>query len=312
MRLNSVFFVFLFFICPSLAFSTKLDSIGIEKSGEKYFLLHRVEKFEDIYSIAKKYGITAKEISGYNTSVDVERLREGMILKIIYKKHVPQMKAYRVKNGETLHGIARKFGVDVENINKLNGFYHSKIRSGQQLLIGFDKQHPDLYAVPFDFNKQWELSYHTVQQGETLFRIAKDFNTKTDSIALWNGIENNQIKVGQILLVGRKLAGAHNYAQNNTERSSDGSDIAEERGAGEIMYTGSQQLYALHRTAPVGSFLVVHNESLNRSVRVKVIGEIPKNDANKKYIVKLSEAACEELGFNNREFYVRVVFRKMK
>jgi rare lipoprotein A (peptidoglycan hydrolase) len=78
------------------------------------------------------------------------------------------------------------------------------------------------------------------------------------------------------------------------------------------MYTGSQQLYALHRTAPVGSFLVVHNESLNRSVRVKVIGEIPKNDANKKYIVKLSEAACEELGFNNREFYVRVVFRKMK
>ncbi len=313
MVLNNKNFIFLLWLTIFLFFLNKntnaaaVDSVGMEKVGEKYFVLHKVEKNEDIYQIAKKYGITAKEIIGDNQQLQQQDLKPGMMIRVAYKKHVPVMKAYRIKSGESLLGICKRLGVKIENIHKLNGFYHSKIKAGQQILVGFDIKNPDVFNVPYDLNKQWQLSYHTVQQGETLFRIAKDYKTKTDSIALWNGLENNQIKVGQLILVGRKLAGSKEVTGNTPETAQN--EVSEENGVGEVMYLGSPQLYALHNGAAVGSFLIVFNESLNRSVRVKVIGEIPKNDANKKFIIKLSEAACEELGFGNREFFVKIKYR---
>ncbi len=303
-----IFFFFFSLAITSHCLFAKSDSIGIEKQGEKYFLLYRVEKGDDVYAIAKKYNITAKDILANNPNAD--NIKDGQILRITYKKNVPQMKAYKVKSGESLLGISKRLAVPLEQIHKLNGFYHSKIKAGQQLLVGFDIKAEGVFTVPYNAAAQLVLNYHTVQKGDNLFRIAKDFNTKSDSIILWNGLENANIQLGQLLLVGRTPANKveNKFAQNQAQEVINNAPISE-KGTGQAMYIGSSQLYALHKNAPIGTFLTVHNESLARSVRVKVIGHIPANEVNTKFLVKLSEAACEELGFINKEFPVLVVYR---
>ncbi len=44
--------------------------------------------------------------------------------------------------------------------------------------------------------------YHQVKPGETLFKISKRYNVQMKSLRTWNRLENDQLEVGQKLVVG--------------------------------------------------------------------------------------------------------------
>jgi membrane-bound lytic murein transglycosylase D len=46
-----------------------------------------------------------------------------------------------------------------------------------------------------------ERQTHTVQQGETLFRISQRYGVPVDDLKKWNNLPDNTIKIGQKLLV---------------------------------------------------------------------------------------------------------------
>ncbi len=50
-----------------------------------------------------------------------------------------------------------------------------------------------------------ETAYYTVQKGDSLYKIAKQFNTTVDKLIAWNGLQNNLILVGQTLQVNETL-----------------------------------------------------------------------------------------------------------
>lgn len=57
--------------------------------------------------------------------------------------------------------------------------------------------------------KKAELSFfHTVQAGETLYGIAKKYNVKTDALQFLNALKNNNIEIGQKLIVNPNLPSA--------------------------------------------------------------------------------------------------------
>nr|HID13836.1 LysM peptidoglycan-binding domain-containing protein [Anaerolineae bacterium] len=93
-----------------------------------------------------------------------------------------------VQRGETLYGIARRYGVSMWTIARANGITNpNRIYVGQRLVI------PTGQPVG---------TIHIVQQGENLFRIALHYGVSMWAIARANGIANiNYIYVGQHLII---------------------------------------------------------------------------------------------------------------
>ncbi len=95
---------------------------------------------------------------------------------------------YVVKKGDTLSGIASKYGTTYQDLAKYNNITNPNlIRVGQVIKIGVYKTK--------------ELIY-TVKKGDTLINIAKKYNTNYKKIANDNNIKNpNLIYPGQKLII---------------------------------------------------------------------------------------------------------------
>lgn len=93
---------------------------------------------------------------------------------------------YTVKRGDTLSGIASKYGTTYQELAAYNGISNPNIISvGQKIKI------PGTGAVT-----------HTVARGDTLSAIARKYGTTVSAIAKANNIANvNIIRVGQVLTI---------------------------------------------------------------------------------------------------------------
>lgn len=95
---------------------------------------------------------------------------------------------YTVQSGDTLSGIANKFGTTYQKLAEINGISNpNKIYAGQVLKISGTTSNTITY---------------TVKHGDTLSGIAKKYNTTVDNLVSKNGIKDkNKIYVGQVLKI---------------------------------------------------------------------------------------------------------------
>jgi len=122
------------FCCFSLMSQMALNaqdvkkSTRIEKSGDKSFYIHKVEKGQTLESISKAYGIEVNALLGANPDA-IDGISAGQELKVpcgsASKKGTSEKikssgKTYQVKSGDTYYSISKEFGVWVEDIKKLN------------------------------------------------------------------------------------------------------------------------------------------------------------------------------------------------
>ena len=98
------------------------------------------------------------------------------------------MEIYVVRPGDTLYGIARRFGVTIAELINVNQFVNpAELVIGQAILIPVSPREPLRY---------------TVAPGDTLFQIAQTFNTTVAAIAQANQIADpNRIMVGTVLTI---------------------------------------------------------------------------------------------------------------
>jgi len=139
------------------------------------------------------------KINGIDGKVDTNYMYRDLIAEIGNKdvsKQIEQLKietpkietnTYIVKSGDTLSGIANKFGTNYQHLAQINGIVDpNKIYVGQILKI----------------NGHVQEKTYIVKNGDTLSGIAKKYNTTYQSIAAKNGIKNpNVIYPGQVLKI---------------------------------------------------------------------------------------------------------------
>ena len=104
--------------------------------------------------------------------------------------------SYTVVSGDTLSGIASKFGTTYQELARINNISNSNLISvGQVIKLKGNASIPVVAPVS---NSQT----YTVQSGDTLSGIANKYNTTYQELARINGISNpNLISVGQVLKV---------------------------------------------------------------------------------------------------------------
>lgn len=112
--------------------------------GLKIPKYHKVKKSETLASISQKYGLSQESIMKLN-HLKSSRVKVGkkLILRTplaASKSKVSSSKSlasrtYRVKRGESLTMIAKKFGSTVQDLKKLNRLSKGNVYAGQNLLV---------------------------------------------------------------------------------------------------------------------------------------------------------------------------------
>ena len=92
---------------------------------------YRVKKNENIWCIAKKFGISHSRIIKINNLKDPNRIKAGQILKIPSKRGV----TYKIRRGDTLGGISIKYKIDVKKIVRHNNLPGNKIIAGKKIFL---------------------------------------------------------------------------------------------------------------------------------------------------------------------------------
>ena len=117
---------------------------------------------------------------------------------------------HKIKNGEAIGSIARKYNTTVELIRKVNNLRSNSISAGKSLTIPVATQDLAFYSKSNDQRlksikstpRGGEKEAYVVRDGDTLWDISRKYNVSSRQLAKWNGMApRDTLKVGQTLVV---------------------------------------------------------------------------------------------------------------
>ena len=156
-----------------------------------------VKQGDTLYSIATQYGVSVNELKNNNNLVS-DILSIGQNIKIPSSESVitpseddiiNEPNTYIVQRGDTLYSISRKFNVPVNDIKVLNNL------TSDVLLVGKTLQIP-IGSLPIN-----DIDVYIVQKGDSLYSLAKEYNTTIDDIKKLNNLTSDILKVNQELQI---------------------------------------------------------------------------------------------------------------
>jgi LysM repeat protein len=263
-----LFSLFCFLLSFGAIASTSIDSIGVENQNGNQVILHKVERKETYYSIARLYNVPPKNIISQNNNV---ALQIGLVIKVPTLRSFHQATnptkttnppaqnveviQYKVGPKEYLYSIARRFNTSVEELRKLNNLRSDNLSIGQ------------IIKVP---------------QGQTQTVPAVIATAPTETTLPPTEPEKIKIPTSRLGLSERTERGVAVW-------------IADEN------LDGSKML-ALHRTAPVGTVIKITNPMTERSTFVKVVGKFTENESTKDVIIVITKASADLLGVLDKRF----------
>ncbi len=173
-----------------------------EGSNPSNMFMYTVKKGDTLYSIAKKYNTTVNAIVNLNYLKN-NNLEIGQILRIPetymneYEMILPDYKNYTVKKGDTLYSIAKANNIDVDTLMKDNSLSSNNLSVGKTLKIRIPNT---TIEECIGTNYQVNNTY-TVEKNDTLYSIAKKYNTTIDSLKQKNNLKTNNLSIGQKLII---------------------------------------------------------------------------------------------------------------
>ncbi|MCF6435528.1 LysM peptidoglycan-binding domain-containing protein [Pseudoalteromonas sp. MMG022] len=126
-----------------------------------------------------------------------------------FQKYFSQ--TYVVKPNDTLYRLARRFNTSVETIKLLNNKKGNMIRVGEKLKVKQAQQFDSLlidyqispYVAQVQKPKQLTMElHHTVGEGESLWKISKQYKVSVRDLIVWNKLKENKVlKPGKVLVL---------------------------------------------------------------------------------------------------------------
>lgn len=194
----------------------------LPRSTRTEWARHTVRKGETLGKISSRYGISVADIVAANKLKSKHKLSIGQSLVIpvpmaaandvsekparksestLSEKPLPVSadgKKHKIKSGDTLWDLAKKYGVTTSEIRQANRMgAHEKLAVGKSLVI------PEPAKVS---SNRTGAFWYTVRKGDTVLRIATKFGLTIAQVLSFNAIDNpNRIHVGQKIRIPSDL-----------------------------------------------------------------------------------------------------------
>jgi len=189
-----LFISFVFSILPQFVSSQAnvIVSSEVTKVDGKSFYVHRVEKGQTLYSIAKAYGVGVEQIIKFNPDANKE-LSIGQILRIPKNEPFSQIGTdepiapegftyHKVVKGETLYRIMFNYQVKLEDLQKYNKDLTTNIQIGQWILIPTK----EVLKAEIVLSKYDSLITYKVRRRDNFYRIEKKFHINQQQLEQLN------------------------------------------------------------------------------------------------------------------------------
>ena len=284
--------------------------------------LHKVGSGETLFFISKKYGVTVEELMKANElkGNDLSVGQSLLIPNVTTVASIPEPAVKIAPVAVAQAPVEKPKQVKVkpepkQEEKKPAAPVAETIRTSNQAVT--QNTTP---IVPGDWVS------HSVKSGETLFSISNEYGSKVEDVITWNSLTSNNLKEGQVLKVGRSqpeeskvpVIGSPRVVSDvsemniepTAENTSGGFKNLKELGQAELIDgTGGHKKYlVLHRSAPIGTIMRVKNEENDVTIFARVVGTLPETGDNSKLVIKLSQAAFDQLKAVNGRFPVEIMY----
>ena len=179
------------------------DLVAIEKSADLTVLARAANtSFKIIQSLNPELRQSATPTESY--LLKIPKGNKNLFIKNYNalpenERFAPQFVSHKVRNGESLWTIARKYRISIHDLVAVNKIRNrSMIRIGQKLTIPVPGM--NLVSRPRSQMSGYNKITYKVRRGDTLGHIAEDYGTRASNIRKWNGL-----KYGQNIYPGQKL-----------------------------------------------------------------------------------------------------------
>ena len=184
--------------------SAKLN-LPTKKLGNDTYYYYEVKKNETVHDIASKIGVNKDIILKYNPSARNGVAKKQLLFLPVaeFDNIAKQQSANKkvtngdvvthiVKSGESVYGISRTYGVTERELLAANPSLSYGLKAGEQLIIP---------AKPATGVAE-KFVYHTIKSGETLYGIAKSYNTTIEKLIELNpGIASTNLQIDEVLMI---------------------------------------------------------------------------------------------------------------
>ncbi|MFN8322310.1 MAG: LysM peptidoglycan-binding domain-containing protein [Chitinophagales bacterium] len=199
----------------------------------------KAEGNEDPFKIAYEYNIDYSFIMQFNDLTTGDRFKDGEYIYLQGKKARGADATYTVRAGESMHDISQKTGVKLKELYLKNAMKRNdQAYAGETLNLQTTRHEPPRYMSYAEYlkeqNKGSEITYsekqspdnntatiknhdaslprrdivinaseYRVERSDTLYSIAKKFNTSVEQLKEINNLDTGDLKAGQTLLVAK-------------------------------------------------------------------------------------------------------------
>jgi membrane-bound lytic murein transglycosylase D len=198
----------------------------IEKEGVT------INKQLHLKTIAKRLEIDFKDLKGLNPELRYQLTPPGpyslkvpvgkgeiLLAKLddipVWKPPVRAYTIHKVRRGESLSVIARRYRTSVNAIMAMNGLKsRNYVKAGWRLKIPGRGMASSREPVPLMKTAalRGEIVEYAVRKGDSLWKIAKRFGTTTKAIQSLNHLDSSLLRIGQVLKIPPTIT-AHQYAK---------------------------------------------------------------------------------------------------
>lgn len=202
--------------------------------------------------------------------------------------------AHTVKSGESLFSLSKEYGSSIEALIEWNALSSNNLKVGQSIKVGRVSESTDakLTAAEVETTTAVSSPASTTMPERSSRQTASPVPASTSPATVTPG-----------------LAATTNEAMT-APNTSGGFSNNKEMGLAELIpnTSGNKKYLVLHRTAPVGSVIRVKNEENDITIFARVVGVLPETGDNAKLLIKLSQAAFDQLKAVNQRFPVEILY----
>ena len=199
-----------------------LDNLARQMNSGKplsSWVLYRLSENETLADVAKKTDMTEEDLrrvnhipagrkvlAGSSLLVDAGDMHAPAILQedqnAGLKLSAPEVRrvVYRVRRGDTLFYVARRFGVTQKSIKRTNRLRSNQLRIGQRLIVVLAPG-TKTRVLSSTVRTTDGARVYQVRKGDTLTTVAKRFRTTVARLKRANGITSSRLRPGQKLVI---------------------------------------------------------------------------------------------------------------